>query len=92
MAKLIKSVLVIGLGRVGSLAATLLHSNGYKVTGFDTSLNEDHPFKVISASVTDEGKLDQVIAEHDAVLTCLPFHLNLAVAKKYIRQGDTILI
>ena len=87
MAKLIKSVLVIGLGRVGSLAATLLQSNGYKVTGFDTSPNEDHPFKVISASVTDEGKLDQVIAEHDAVLTCLPFHLNLAVAKKVHQAG-----
>lgn len=54
MEKNIKSVLVIGLGRAGSLAAILLQSNVVQVTGFDTSLDEDFPFKVISASVADE--------------------------------------
>jgi saccharopine dehydrogenase-like NADP-dependent oxidoreductase len=87
MAKLIKSVLVIGLGRVGSLAATLLQSNGYQVTGFDTSPDEEFPFKVISASVTDEVALEQAIAGHDATLTCLPFYLNLTVAKKVHQAG-----
>ncbi|MZH02032.1 MAG: L-lysine dehydrogenase [Nitrospinae bacterium] len=87
MAKLIKSVLVIGLGRVGSLAAILLQSNGYQVTGFDTSPEKDYPFKVVSASVTDDVALDQAIAGHDATLTCLPFHLNLAVAKKVHQTG-----
>ena len=87
MEKLIKSVLVIGLGRVGSLAAILLQSNGYQVTGFDTSPDEDYPFKVISASVANEATLERAIAEHDATLTCLPFHLNLAVAKKVHQSG-----
>jgi saccharopine dehydrogenase-like NADP-dependent oxidoreductase len=87
MEKNIKSILVIGLGRVGSLAAILLQSNGYQVTGFDTSPDEDYPFKVISASVADEVALEQAIAGHDATLTCLPFHLNLAVAKKVHQSG-----
>ena len=87
MGKNIKSVLMIGLGRVGSLAAILLQSNGCQVTGFDSSLDEDYPFKVVSASVIDEAVLGQVIAGHDATLTCLPFKLNLAVAKKVHQAG-----
>jgi saccharopine dehydrogenase (NAD+, L-lysine-forming) len=87
MGKNIKSVLVIGLGRVGSLAAILLESNGYQVTGFDTSPDEDYPFKVISATVADEPVLEKAIAGHDAILTCLPFHLNLGVAKKVHQAG-----
>ena len=87
MEKNINSVLVIGLGRVGSLAATLLQSNGIQVTGFDTSPNEGFPFKVISGSVVDEPALEEAIAGHDAVLTCLPFHLNLDVAKEVHQAG-----
>lgn len=87
MAKTIDSVLVIGLGRVGSLAATLLQSNGYQVTGFDTSPDEDYPFKVVSASVADEAMLEKAVAGHDATLTCLPFHLNLVVAKIVHQAG-----
>ncbi|MBC8287540.1 MAG: saccharopine dehydrogenase NADP-binding domain-containing protein [Nitrospinae bacterium] len=87
MEKNIKSVLVIGLGRVGSLAATLLQLNEYQVTGFDTSPDEDFPFKVISASVADDAALEAAIAGHDATLTCLPFHLNLTVAKKVHQAG-----
>lgn len=87
MAKNVKSVLVIGLGRVGSLAATLLKSNGFQVTGFDTSPEEGFPFQVITGSVADEATLEKAIAGHDATLTCLPFHLNLAVAKKVHQAG-----
>lgn len=87
MAKNVKSVLVIGLGRVGSLAATLLKSNGFQVTGFDTSPEEGFLFQVITGSVADEATLEKAIARHDATLTCLPFHLNLAVAKKVHQAG-----
>jgi saccharopine dehydrogenase (NAD+, L-lysine-forming) len=79
--------LVIGLGRVGSLAATLLKSNGFQVTGFDTSPEEGFPFQVITGSVADEATLEKAVAGHDATLTCLPFHLNLAVAKKVNQAG-----
>lgn len=87
MEKKINSVLVIGLGRVGSLAAILLKSNGYQVTGFDTSPDEDYPFKVISGTVENEPVLEKALAAHDAILTCLPYHLNLAVAKKVHQAG-----
>ena len=87
MEKNVKSVLVIGLGRVGSLAAILLESNGYQVTGFDTNPDEEYPFKVISGTIKDEPVLEKAIAGHDAILTCLPFHLNLEVAKKAHQAG-----
>ena len=87
MGKSIQSVLVVGLGRVGSLAAILLDSNGYQVTGFDTSPDEEYPFKVISGSVEDDSVLKNAIAGHDAILTCLPYHLNLEVAKKVHQAG-----
>ena len=83
----IKSVLIIGLGRVGSLAAILLESNGYRVTGFDSSPDEGYPFKVISATVEDASALEGAMAAHDATLSCLPFHLNLAVALKAHAMG-----
>ena len=87
MKHMIKTVLVMGLGRVGSLAATLLQSNGYQVTGFDTSPDEGYPFKVIAGTVADEPALEQAIDGHDAILSCLPFHLNLAVAQKVHQAG-----
>ena len=87
MKQMIKTVLVMGLGRVGSLAATLLQSNGYQVTGFDTSPDEGYPFKVIAGTVADEPALERVIGGHDAILSCLPFHLNLAVAQKVHQAG-----
>jgi saccharopine dehydrogenase-like NADP-dependent oxidoreductase len=87
MDKHINSVLVIGLGRVGNLAAILLKSNGYQVTGLDTSTNNDFPFKVISEAVEDASALEKAISGHDAFLTCLPYHLNLEVAKKVHQAG-----
>ena len=87
MDKHINSVLVIGLGRVGNLAAILLKSNGYQVTGLDTSTNNDFPFKVISEAVEDASALEKAISGHDVILTCLPYHLNLEVAKKVHQAG-----
>ncbi len=39
----INSILVLGLGKVGSLVAYMLHETGFKVTGADTQLREDFP-------------------------------------------------
>ena len=46
IANKIESVLVIGLGKVGSLVATLLHETGYRVTGLVRTQHEDYPFPV----------------------------------------------
>ncbi|MCH8158075.1 MAG: saccharopine dehydrogenase NADP-binding domain-containing protein [Nitrospinae bacterium] len=80
MSKKIKSVLVIGLGKVGALVATLLHENGYTVTGLVRHDIGDVPFQLTQCDISDPGSLEKTIAQHDAVVSCLPYHLNLDVA------------
>ncbi len=77
----IETVLVIGLGKVGGLVATLLHLNGHQVTGLDTKKNSKVPFETIKGDVTDKKSLRKIIQQHHAVVTCLPYHLNQSVAE-----------
>lgn len=81
MEKKIQSLLVIGLGKVGSLVAILLHENGYAVTGLTREVSGDVPFKLILADSSDRELLKKAIGEHDAVVSCLPYHLNLNIAE-----------
>ncbi len=81
MQKKINSVLVIGLGKVGTLVATLLHQNGFQVTGMDKSFGGGLAFTAIQGDVSDEGFLSKKLNEHDAVASCLPYWLNISVAK-----------
>jgi saccharopine dehydrogenase-like NADP-dependent oxidoreductase len=83
----IQSVLVIGLGKVGMLVATLLFENGYRTTGLDSGSHKGYPFKVIKGRVQSKSVLDKAIKDHDAVVTCLPYNLNLAVAEAAHRAG-----
>ncbi len=87
MKRQIQSVLVIGLGKVGRLVATLLHQNGYQVTGMDAGPQKKQGFAVLRASVTQKKVLHQALKKHDAVATCLPYHLNLGVAQAAHRAG-----
>ena len=74
-------IVVLGLGKVGKLAATLLHEAGLKVTGIDQSLPKRAlPFATQDADVTSQTALDQLFGQTDAVLSCLPYHLNIKVA------------
>ncbi|GJL78750.1 MAG: saccharopine dehydrogenase [Nitrospinaceae bacterium] len=81
MKKKINSVLVIGLGKVGSLVAALLHKNDYRVTGLDRAGNSSRLFKFVVGDVQNTRFLKLHLETHDAVVTCLPYHLNLAVAQ-----------
>ncbi len=76
----IKSVLVLGLGKVGSLAGTLLHRTGFDVTGMDMHAPEGLAFNVITGNVTSHAELEKAMAGKDAVVSCLPFDLNIPVA------------
>lgn len=87
MAKIIKSVLVIGLGKVGLLVATLLQEEGYRVTGLDRRVPTGCNFATREGSILDESVLDSSLLDHDAVVTCLPYHLNLPVAQAAHRLG-----
>ena len=78
----INNIAVLGLGSIGELAAIMLDATGFRVIGVDTRLPERNvPFelKCVSAAVKDE--LMNVIKDQDAVLSCLPYHLNKEVAR-----------
>jgi len=75
-------VAVLGLGKVGLLAATLLHDAGFEVVGIDARPPRVAPpcaIRVADMAAPDEvrGALGGV----QAVLSCLPYHLNLALAE-----------
>ncbi len=76
-----KTIAVLGLGKVGTLAAQLLHDSGFTVTGVDFAANADaHPHAVERTDVTDARALGELFGRVDAVLSCLPYHLNIGVA------------
>jgi saccharopine dehydrogenase-like NADP-dependent oxidoreductase len=77
----IKKVAVVGLGKVGSLVASLLHYDGVEVTGFDQVPVENMPFDVSTVDVADAQALGKAIEGFDAVISCLPYFLNTDVVK-----------
>ena len=87
MTKTIESVLVIGLGKVGQLVATLLHEQGYRVTGLDTNPPRGCHFAMRKGSISDQGVLPGALKDQDAVITCLPYQLNLPVAHSAQQLG-----
>ena len=78
----INAIAVIGLGGVGELAARLLHDSGFTVTGVDMHLPQrEFPFALTQASATSRSELEAVLKSQDAVLSCLPYHLNKDLAR-----------
>jgi saccharopine dehydrogenase-like NADP-dependent oxidoreductase len=76
-----KKIAVLGLGKVGALAARLLHDSGFEVTGYDlTAPHGEVPFAVKTADMGDVDGLTAIFSDVDAVLSCLPFQLNVGVA------------
>lgn len=76
-------IAVLGLGKVGTLAAELLHAAGFTVTGVDLSPPKDAlPFDTQSIDLTDSAAVASCFAAQDAVLSCLPFSLNAALAQQ----------
>jgi saccharopine dehydrogenase-like NADP-dependent oxidoreductase len=76
------SIAVLGLGKVGLLAARLLDQLGYVVTGHDVRAPaEGVPFDVRLTDVSDADALRGGLDGVGAVLSCLPYHCNRAVAE-----------
>jgi saccharopine dehydrogenase (NAD+, L-lysine-forming) len=81
-------VAVLGLGRVGLLAATFLDQAGLAVTGYDLRRPSGSPaFLTVEIDVADPDVLTAVLAKHAAVLSCLPYTLNRSVATVAHRLG-----
>jgi saccharopine dehydrogenase (NAD+, L-lysine-forming) len=77
-----KKIAVLGLGKIGALAATLLHEAEFQVTGFDNrSLQTNHPFTTQTLDVSSHEQLVSCLSPFDAVLSCLPYFLNTDIAK-----------
>lgn len=82
-----KNVAVVGLGKVGSLVGTLL-SDRFVVSGFDQNKPAtDVPFEVTLGSIKDNSQLETFLATQDAVVSCLPYNLNLPVAQAAHKLG-----
>ena len=75
-------IAVLGLGKVGLLAANLLHEEGLTVTGCDQRAPADEQrFAVKALDVASASDLSAELSQQEAVLSCLPYHLNKHVAK-----------
>ena len=83
MGRRFEDIGVIGLGKVGDLVALLLHDAGFRVTAFDTRDRDGLPFPVKTVDARDRSALSDGLraAGAGAVVSCLPFDLNLAVAE-----------
>lgn len=87
MSTKLKRVVVLGLGKVGSLVGMLLTRSGFAVTGVDASPPAGLPFEVRSRDIAAAAAVAEVLAGHDAVISCLPFHLNVAIAALAHEKG-----
>ncbi|HID67201.1 MAG TPA: L-lysine dehydrogenase [Roseibacterium sp.] len=77
-----KKIAVLGLGKIGTLASELLHEAGFEVTGIDLMPpSSKMPFTTVQRDLGDTDVITRDLAQQDAVLSCLPFHLNAPLAQ-----------
>lgn len=74
-------VQVVGLGKVGELVALLLQEAGFDVVGADTRERPDLAVETTVLDASDPGALATSLRDVEAVVSCLPYHANLAVAE-----------
>ncbi|MDE3240563.1 MAG: saccharopine dehydrogenase NADP-binding domain-containing protein [Paracoccaceae bacterium] len=75
-----QKIAVLGLGKVGHLAAELLADAGFEVTGIDARTVAGASFSTRVADLTAADGLGALLRGQQAVLSCLPYSLNRAVA------------
>ena len=83
----LERVAVFGLGKVGELVAVLLQRSGFTVTGYDADPRPGLSFATAPLDVKDGEGLREVLTHVDAVVSCLPFHLNIEVAEAAYDRG-----
>jgi saccharopine dehydrogenase-like NADP-dependent oxidoreductase len=76
-----KTILVFGMGKVGTLVGILLNKR-FAVTGFDKNIpTEPTGFDCIQGDIHDQSLLGKTIPQFDAVVSCMPYNLNLSIAR-----------
>lgn len=84
---MIKSIGVLGLGKVGSLVATLLSSK-YEVVGMDqTKSDEKFSFEVKIGDVSKDETIREFLKDKEAIVSCLPYFLNIKIAQTAAEMG-----
>jgi saccharopine dehydrogenase-like NADP-dependent oxidoreductase len=74
-------IAVLGLGKVGTLAAKLLAGGGFDVVGFDSRTpHEVLPFAIRAIDVETDAGAVEATRGFDAVLSCLPYRINKRIA------------
>ena len=82
------SIAVLGLGKIGLLAARMLHEAKIEVHSYDrVPINSGLPFAFEAADLSSLPILDRICASSAAVLSCLPFQMNLQIAAAAHRAG-----
>jgi saccharopine dehydrogenase (NAD+, L-lysine-forming) len=76
----VSSIAVVGLGNVGRLIADMLVERGFEVRGVDADERRATGDHAAVVDVRDPAALGKVFAGVDAVISCLPYYLNAAVA------------
>lgn len=81
MERKIKKITVLGIGKVGTLVATLLQETGFEVCGVDLAAKKGLPFPFKAMDVGQIDTLAQELRQMDAVVSCMPYHLNKDIAR-----------
>jgi saccharopine dehydrogenase-like NADP-dependent oxidoreductase len=77
----IGTIAVCGLGRVGHVAARLLHETGFQVLGLDVRAPPSvPPYRCRALDLDVLDGIGDALASCDAVLSCLPYRLNRQLA------------
>jgi len=74
------TVAVVGLGNVGRLIADMLAELGFEVRELDADPGKAVGERALVMDVSDPAALRELFADVDAVVSCLPYHLNVVVA------------
>lgn len=77
----IRTVAVVGLGRIGALIALMLSEEGFEVIGLDARPRPELGPEVGIVDVEDAAALRAAVANVDAVISCLPLSLNVHVVR-----------
>ena len=84
----LQKIAVLGLGKVGTLAARLLHQGDFDVTGFDSrEPREKLAFSVQTADLGSDDGVRAATRGFDAVLSCLPYRFNKRIAAAAHAEG-----
>jgi len=91
---IMKNIVVIGAGKIGSTIARLLaHSGDYQVTLADRSaeqlamIEKHDALSVTQIDISDSAAMISLLTGKFAVLSAAPFHLTIAIAEAASKAG-----